>query len=57
MQEETEVLGEILRERVWIDNQIHIQPWSDWESNRAAVVKGEGTTTSPTRSLSVSLIL
>ena len=33
MQEETEVLGENLRGRAWIDNQIHIQPWPDRESN------------------------
>ena len=33
MQEETEVLGENLRGQVWIENQIHIRLWPDWESN------------------------
>ena len=33
MQEETEVLGENLRGLVWIENQIHIWLWPDWESN------------------------
>ena len=31
MQEETEVLGENLRGQVWIENQIHIRLWPDWE--------------------------
>ena len=33
MQEDTEVLGENLRGQVWIENQIHIRLWPDWESN------------------------
>ena len=31
MHEETEVLGENLRGQVWIENQIHIRLWPDWE--------------------------
>ena len=33
MQEESEVLRENLRGRVWIDNQIHVKPWPHRKSN------------------------
>ena len=49
MQEETEVLRENLRGQVWIESQIHIRLWPDWESNPVALVKGTGTTAAPTR--------
>ena len=42
MQEETEVLGENLRGHVWIENQIHIRLWPDWESNPGRIVERHG---------------
>ena len=42
MQEETEVLGENPRGRVWIENQIHIRLWPDWESNPGRIGKRHG---------------
>ena len=42
MQEETEVLGENLRGQVWIENQIHIRLWSDWESNPGRIGERHG---------------
>ena len=42
MQEETEVLGENLRGQVWIENQIHIRLWPDWESNLGRIGERHG---------------
>ena len=42
MQEETEVLGENLRGQVWIENQIHIRLWPDWESNPGRIGEKHG---------------
>ena len=42
MQEETEVLGENLRGQVWIENQIHIRLWPDWESNPGRIGERHG---------------
>ena len=42
MQEETEVLGENLRGQVWIENQIHIRLWPDWESNPGRISERHG---------------
>ena len=42
MQEETEVLGENLRGQVWIENQIHIWLWPDWESNPGRIGERQG---------------
>ena len=42
MQEETEVLGENLRGQVWIENQIHIWLWPDWESNLGRIGERHG---------------
>ena len=42
MQEETEVLGENLRGQVWIENQIQIRLWSDWESNLGRIFERHG---------------
>ena len=42
MQEETEVLGENLRGQVWMENQIHIRLWPDWESNPGRIGERHG---------------
>ena len=42
MQEETEVLGENLRGQLWIENQIHIRLWPDWESNPGRIGERHG---------------
>ena len=42
MQEETEVLVENLRGQVWIENQIHIRLWPDWESNPGRIGERHG---------------
>ena len=42
MQEETEVLGENLCGQVWIENQIHIRLWPDWESNPGRIGERHG---------------
>ena len=42
MQEETEVLGVNLRGQVWIENQIHIRLWPDWESNPGRIGERHG---------------
>ena len=42
MQEETKVLGENLRGYVWIENQIHIWLWPDWESNPGRIGERHG---------------
>ena len=42
MQEETEVLGENLHGQVWIENQIHIRLWPDWESNPGRIGERHG---------------
>ena len=42
MQEETEVLGENLHGQVWIENQIHIWLWPDWESNPGRIGERHG---------------
>ena len=42
MQEETEVLGENLRGQEWIENQIHIRLWPDWESNPGRIGERHG---------------
>ena len=42
MQEETKVLEENLRGQVWIENQIHIRLWPDWESNPGRIGERHG---------------
>ena len=42
MQEETKVLGENLHGQVWIENQIHIRLWPDWESNLGRIGERHG---------------
>ena len=47
MQEEIEVLGENLRGQVWIENQIHIRLWPDWESNSGRIGERHGNNCCP----------
>ena len=55
MQEETEVLGENLRGQVWIENQIHIRLWPDWESNPGRIGERHGNNRCAARPLEVLL--
>ena len=36
------MLGENLRGQVWIENQIHIRLWSDWESKLGRIGERHG---------------